>query len=338
VSVQKTFILILFLLPIACNSPTGKPVIINGMTMGTVYSVTFPSEFMENKVELETGINSILDNINQKMSTYIGDSELSIINQSTNAEWITISEELFQVIQSAQAISEQTNGAFDITIGAIVNLWGFGSTNALQTIPDPAELDNVLKVSGYKNIQLNAATSSIKKSNTKIKLDLSGIAKGYAVDRITMYLNQHGIDNYLVEIGGEVKAKGLNSMAQPWRIGIEKPLTTTREIQRIISLNNMAMATSGDYRNFFNHEGIRYSHTIDPAKGWPIIYSDISVTVLNKSSMIADALATAIMVMGPEHGFNYAKSQNIPALFIITKDDQLKEFFTDTFIPFLVKN
>ncbi|MGK0298846.1 MAG: thiamine biosynthesis lipoprotein [Gammaproteobacteria bacterium] len=326
------------MLPVACNSPAGKPVNINGMTMGTVYSVTLPSEYLEKRVTLEFEINSILEDINQKMSTYIGDSELSIINQSTNTEWITISEELYQVIQSAQAVSEQTNGAFDITIGAIVNLWGFGSTNALQTIPDTNELDNVLQASGHKKIQLNEATLSIKRSNTETKLDLSGIAKGYAVDRIAMYLEQQGIDNYLVEIGGEVKAKGLNSMAQTWRVGIEKPLVTAREIQQVISLNNMAMATSGDYRNFFNHNGIRYSHTIDPTKGWPVIYSDISVTVLNKSSMIADALATAIMVMGPEHGFNYAISHDIPALFIMTKDEQLNEYFTDTFIPYLVKN
>ncbi|MGY8814254.1 MAG: FAD:protein FMN transferase [Gammaproteobacteria bacterium] len=335
--VQKISILILFLLPIACNAPAGRPIIINGMTMGTVYSVTLSSEHVEKKIELVNDINSILDDINQKMSTYISDSELSNINQSSNTEWITISEELFQVIQSAQDISAQTNGAFDITIGAIVNLWGFGSTKAMQSIPDPTKLDNVLQVSGHKNIELNEAPFSIKKSSSEIKLDLSGIAKGYAVDRIALYLDKQGIDNYLVDIGGEVKAKGLNSMAKTWRIGIEKPLTTTREIKRIISLNNMAMATSGDYRNFFDHEGIRYSHTIDPVTGWPVIFSDISVTVLNNSSMIADALATAIMVMGPEHGFNYAKSHDIPALFIMMKDEQLNEFFTDTFLPYLVE-
>ena len=334
---RKFIRLILFTLLIACNKPTDPPMDISGLTMGTTYSITLPTAYEEKRKELDMGISSILDDINQKMSTYISDSEISVINKSVGNEWLPISKELYLVMQSAQRISEQTNGAFDMTVGALVNLWGFGPIPSPVSIPDPDKLEMMLDTSGYTLVYLRSNPYAFKKEHSDTYIDLSGIAKGYAVDQISLYLEQHDIDNYLVDIGGEVKAKGQNGLDQTWRIGIEKPDINSREIQQIIKLENMAMATSGDYRNYFIIEDVRYSHTINPATGWPVEHFDSSVTVLNESTMIADALATALVVMGPEKGLSYAESQGIPALFIVIIGDQSTEHYTNAFMPYLIK-
>jgi FAD:protein FMN transferase len=335
VIIRTIILLAFFILPIACSDTAGVPVILKGMTMGTTYSITFASDYQNKHSELEDGVTSIFEDINQKMSTYIPDSEISLINLSESTDFQNISDELYLVIKTAMDINNKTNGAFDITIGSIVNLWGFGPGDAAQTIPDPDELDSRLNNSGQQHIQLRENPFAFKKARSDLQLDLSAIAKGYGVDAIASYLEQQGINDYLVEIGGEIKARGLNSKEQIWRIGIEKPLVNTREIHRTISLNNMAMATSGDYRNFFNYQGTRYSHTIDPVTGWPVLHANFSVTVLHTSTMIADALATALTVKGPENGFDFAESQGIAAMFVVINNDVITEKYTASFIPYL---
>jgi len=301
--------------------------------MGTNYSITLGIQSELSIEEIQGEIDTLLESINQQMSTYIEDSELSIINQSNSHEWLEISPELFKVISSALEISQLTGGAFDITVGNLVNLWGFGPDDTHSIMPDDESIESAMRASGYLNIELQTQPYAIKKLNSDIYLDLSGIAKGYAVDRVSEYLDEKYLSSYLVDIGGEIRTKGEKRNEQPWRIGIEKPLAKTREVLRIVTLVNEAMATSGDYRNFFVKNGIHYSHTIDPRTGYPIRYNLLSITVLDQSAMVADALATALLVMGPEGSITFAENNEIPAYLIYSDGNLMIERFTSQFIP-----
>jgi FAD:protein FMN transferase len=303
----------------ACQRAPNDLLSIGGLTMGTTYSIKFiPQNKNIDKNKIYTDIEQILTDINQSMSTYITDSELSLLNQSKDGEWQDISDDLYLVIEHANNVSLITNGAFDITVGPLVNLWGFGPDPITRKIPDDSLLQAIKQHTGYKKIKLETSTKQILKSDPAIYIDLSGIAKGYAVDKIASYLDKHNIQNYLVEIGGELLGKGHNANHQAWQIGIEQAKSLERSVQRIINLNNIAMATSGDYRNYFEKESIRYSHTIDPATGKPILHNLASVTVLAKSAMQADAMATAFMVLGTNKTHQLADELGI-AVYTLSK-------------------
>jgi len=327
--------LLLFLLT-ACNgSNSGRPLEFTGTTMGTRYSVTLMPPFPLTVNDLESEIGILLEDINAKMSTWRDDSELSLLNHSDSQDWIAVSSELYEVLAIAQQISERTSGAFDITVGASVNLWGFGPTT-INRQPDPAEISAAMQTMGFGKLELSDSPPSIKKHPGSY-LDLSGIAKGYAVDRIAGHLQAEGISNYLVEIGGEIRARGKNQRNDSWRVGIEEPLLEHRNVRDIIALDNTGMATSGGYRNFIIYDGKRYSHTIDPKTGWPVTHNLTSVSVLDDSAMVADALATALLVMGPDDGYQFAERENIPALFIVNDEGTFTEKYTTSFLPYLVK-
>jgi thiamine biosynthesis lipoprotein len=241
------------------------------------------------------------------------------------------------VIEQALVISELTDGAFDITVGPIVNLWGFGPGPEPENIPDDIQINTVLQNVGYHYLQTRHDPPSIQKKRSDLYIDLSGIAKGYAVDVLAEYLEGLGISNYLVEIGGELRANGNNPDSNYWRIGIEKPITNGRMLQRVIMLDNTSMATSGDYRNYVENDNIRYSHTIDPNTGRPISHRLASVTVIASSAMYTDALATALMVLGPEKGYHLAEDNNIAALFIVKTDDGFAELYTHASKDYLIE-
>lgn len=324
----------------ACDKPQydEKLFVIDGLTMGTSYTIKINAKLTAAETkQITDGINSILNDVNQKMSTYITDSELSHINQARTSDWIMISDELYTVVKSAIEIGQLTNGAFDITIGPVVNLWGFGPENRPEQVPSESDIHHALQQTGYHHLQLMASPAAIKKGRNAAYLDLSGIAKGRAVDRIANYLLQHHYRNFMVEIGGEVSAKGINKNGISWRIGIEKPVTKQRIVQRIISLDNISMATSGDYRNYFEQNGLRYSHTIDPKTGHPITHKLASVTVLHPSAMVADALATGLLVMGTTAGYELAEKQNIAALFLTGPETLFNEKYTKAFKTYLVE-
>ena len=208
----------------ACQNNNYKIVLINGLTMGTTYSIKIKTaDAVVNQEKIRADIEKILLEINQKMSTYIVDSELSVINFSNSLDSNLISDDLFKVISHANTISKTTNGAFDITVGPLVNLWGFGPNKSENKIPSNEEIELIKKNIGYKKIYLNKETTSIKKLHPDLYVDLSGIAKGFAVDKIALYLNSYNLENYLVEIGGELIAKGTNEDNEVWQIGIENP-------------------------------------------------------------------------------------------------------------------
>ncbi len=311
--------------------------ILDGLTMGTAYTVKISDKSPAlNTEKLKRDINSILNEVDQKMSTYIADSELSKINQTATTDRIEISEELFTVIEKAITIGQLTNGTFDITVGPVVNLWGFGPQNQPEHVPPDEDIQLALATVGYQYLHLQQSPTSLKKDRKDIYIDLSGIAKGYAVDRIAEYLETSHCRNFMVEIGGEIRAQGTNEKGKLWRIGIEKPLINQRSVQRIIKLDNISMATSGDYRNYFELDGVRYSHTINPQTGRPITHNLASVTIVHRSAAVADALATGLQVMGPELGYELAVKENLAALFIISSEMGFEEKHTAAFKPFLL--
>lgn len=332
----KLFLLLFSCIISACNSNFAELINISGLTMGTSYSVKLLSDKNTfDKLELQSDIEKILDNINLSMSTYLPDSELSKLNQNKTGHWQIISDDLFYIIEQANKISTLTDGAFDITVGPLVNLWGFGPSPLTGNIPEQTLLDSVRQHTGFEKLQLDKKTNSILKSDPDIYIDLSGIAKGFAVDRIAMYLEKKKIEHYLIEIGGELIAKGHNVEAITWQVGIEKANPLERTVQQIISLNNIAMATSGDYRHFFEKDGIRYSHTINPVTGKPVNHKLASVTVLDKSTMTADALATAFMVMGTRKTYQLANELKIPVYTISKTASGFDERYNEYFKPYI---
>lgn len=300
--------------------------------MGTTYTIKL--NIPETKIDrptISTEINHRLDKINLQMSTYIETSNLSLFNQSNTQDWKEIPPEFYTVIEEALRINKLSYGAFDITIGPVVNLWGFGPKAQIEIVPDESIIKEALNSIGSQYIHLRKQPYAIKKDKPNLYIDLSAIAKGYAVDLIANYLNELNIYNYMVEIGGEIKTRGINPDNRTWQIGIEKPLNDQRSVQTVITLDNTAMATSGDYRNYFEENGTRYSHTIDPTTGKPITHKLASVTVLHPSTMTSDALATALLVLGPERGLELALRENLAAMFIVRDEDNFIEIVTPQF-------
>lgn len=318
---RGSVLLILVFLFSACEkqgNAKSYPLHYSDAIMGTSFNIKVASLPTEVKVgEIKKQIKQLLDGLNAKMSTYQQDSELSKINNNPSDEWFLISRPLFEVLLEAKKISLLSNGAFDITVGPLVNLWGFGPEDMAFKAPNDEMIATKLQGIGSKHLLLDRETGKIKKTIPELYLDLSAIAKGYAVDQVGLLLESMGVADYMVEIGGELRLKGLNNRQQPWKIAIEKPTSEKRMIQKVLALSDVSLATSGDYRNFFEVKGVRFSHTIDPRSGKPITHKLASITILSDTTMKADALATALMVLGAEEGLQLAEEQGIAALFII---------------------
>ncbi|GFO73147.1 FAD:protein FMN transferase [Bathymodiolus japonicus methanotrophic gill symbiont] len=327
-----SLILVFLLSGCANNSVEKYPFNFSGPTMGTSFSVKASQLPQGVKTyRLETLIKNRLDEINQRMSTYISDSEVALINSSPNPGATFITPELEKVMLQAQEISELSNGAFDITVAPLVNLWGFGPEKTDNKAPKAEEIQQVLEVVNYKNLVINKRITTLSKTKPDVAIDLSSLAKGYAVDEVAKVLDKQGITDYMVEIGGELYLKGKNLQGENWHIAIEKPNAEKRELQRVLPITDIAMATSGDYRNFFEQDGKRFSHTIDPRTGYPITHKLASVTVLSDTTMKADAWATALMVLGEEEGYKIAEQQKLVAFFIIKTDQGFVEKETPAF-------
>lgn len=314
------------------NSPVVRPLTLSGSTMGTYYRVTvvsLPPTLDETGLKAE--IEKLLVKINAQMSTYIPDSELSRFNDYPMTDWFPVSSETAIVVAEGLEIHHLTGGAFDITVGPLVNLWGFGPPGSKNEIPNEENINETLKKVGSQHLKSRLSPPALKKEIVELYVDLSGIAKGFAVDSIADYLETEGILNYIVDIGGEMKTKGSKKNDSAWKIAIEKPSVGKKEIHQVIDLNNQAIATSGDYRNYFERDGKRYSHEINPRTGYPIQHRLASVSVLDTTCMRADALATALIVLGPQEGYQLAEKENKAALFIIKSEDGFIEKETTKF-------
>ena len=313
------------------------PLLLSGSTMGTTYhlKVIVPPESQLKAEEISKQVSASLDKIDRLMSTYKEDSEVSRFNALPTNQWLAISEPTYHVINAALRYSTMSDGAFDITVGKLVNLWGFGPTINVNAIPDAKNIDQLRRKIGYTKLQIHSEPMEILKESDAIYIDLSAIAKGYAVDAVASVLEQNALQNYMIEIGGEIRTSGRKQTGQPWSIGIESPVTDQRSVQKVLHLQQSAMATSGDYRNYFEHNGQRFSHTIDPRTGYPITHTLASVTVLAETCMDADALATLLTVLGPESGMKFAEQHNLAVFMIIKTSDGFKEKSSSAFTPFL---
>lgn len=322
-----------------CGLPASERVYkISGPTMGTLYHISWVDQ--QNRTsQVKSHIDLRLQDINKTMSTYDSTSELSRINQS--ARWPVqqrVSTDLSDVLAKALQVTQQSSGAFDITVGPLVNLWGFGPDGSPENVPEDDLLQEVLANVGSNVITLSEQNLLITE---KRYLDLSAIAKGWAVDDVSLLLESYGIENYLVEIGGEIKTAGVKPENAHWKVAIERPdVHLQQTAHRVFSPGNRALATSGDYRNFFVENGVRYSHTISPVNGFPVEHELASVTVVNNSAAMADAWATALNVAGPEDGMKLAETLGL-GVYMIVRDphgnlsEQTSTIFNQWFPGFL---
>ncbi|MAV30547.1 MAG: lipoprotein ApbE [Cycloclasticus sp.] len=315
-----------------CESPSSTGTFLAGQTMGTTYHITL-AESVTRQIEtsLKQEIDARLLEVNDSFSTYINSSEVSQFNNYKGTDWQEKSDEFMTVLAAAQNISAMSDGAYDITVGPLVNLWGFGPGFKKDNVPDDQMVKEALSKVGYKKLMFNPDNNEIKKLQKDLYVDFSSIAKGFGVDAIAELLMAKGYKHYMVEIGGEMRVSGLNPQKVKWRIAVEKPDTETRSIHRVINVSDVAIATSGDYRNYFEQDGVRFSHTINPKTGYPVQQELASVTVLAKNCMTADAWATAFMVLGYKKGYDLAIANNLAVLFLLKEGEEFKEISTPNF-------
>lgn len=328
------FIFLVLLQISACSEKLNSLEKVHGYTMGTSYSVQW--RFLESVdvKKVQSDIDQILLVINQQMSTYQKDSELSVFNSADAPFEQKISTDLFEVLALSLSLHELTSGYFDISVGPVVNLWGFGPDKMPTQLPSQAQTEQAQQQVGLAEISLGDL--AVRKTAQRY-LDLSAIAKGYAVDKVADYLELKGVEHYLVEIGGEMRVKGLKVDDKPWRVAVEKPDEKQRSVQKIIEMKTGAMATSGDYRNYFEMNGEQYSHTIDPFTAKPVKHTLASVTIIDKTCARADALATAMLVMGADKAKSFAIKHNIKAYLIERSPGGFSEYTTPAFERWQIK-
>ena len=306
-----------------------------GETMGTSYIVRVSSPEAlaldaAEREELAKAIQAEVDLVNEKMSTWRPDSELSRFNQHEGTEPFPVSPETLHVLAAAQRVSRESDGAFDITVGPLVNAWGFGPQAVTQPLSDERIAELKQKV-GFERLHVDEETGTVRKEIPEIYCDLSAIAKGYGTDRIADMLDARGYD-YMAEVGGEIRTRGVNHRGEPWRIGIINPNEKGQPVSGVVPLHDTAMATSGDYRNIrFDADGKPYSHTIDPRTGRPAAHGLASATIIHPSAMMADAYATVLMVLGPEEGYDWAVEMGLPVHLIHHDGDAFASRSTPAF-------
>lgn len=288
-----------------------------GNTMGTTYTIKLivSRERQLDAQNTQQAIDDLLIDFNQSLSTYIKSAEIMRINAAPHGQWINASPRFMTVLNLSQNLSELTGGAFDVTVMPLINLWGFGPNWQQASTPSQYQIDEALKHIGYRSIEINDSNTALKK-HKNLSVDFSAVAKGYGVDEVADYLWSQGFHHFMVEIGGELRVHGHNASGLPWRIGVENP--SSEGTIKPIQVSEVGIATSGDYRNYFEKDGVRFSHTIDPKTGKPITHNLASVTVIAGTAAKADALATAFNVMGGAKALALAESEGI-AIYLIER-------------------
>lgn len=309
--------------------------------MGTTYHVTIADvRRVGDRQRAQQCVDDVLRAVDAHLSTYSTKSEISRFNRSAATDWVVVSDPLFAVIAAASRVSTETRGAFDITVGPLLRLWGFGPQPALQTTrevapPDPEFIHDAQAAVGYRWLELRTQPErAVRKLRVPLELDVNGIAPGYAVDRISRCLTGKQLSDHLVEIGGEVRAMGRREDDRPWQVAVEAPVAGERNAYAGLQLNNLAVSTSGNYRDFRRlTDGRVVAHTIDPRTGEPVTHAVVSVTVVHPRAMLADAYATALLVLGRQEGYALAEAMDLPALFLERTDQpgQWRESATPAF-------
>lgn len=305
--------------------------------MGTTFHITVsrpPDGLAHNGEALQAEVDELLQRINQGLSTYIADSELNLFNRSASAQWVEVSADLWTVTEVSAEVFEKSRGAFDPTLGPLVRLWGFGVDGRPQTLPSTDQISPLLERQGMNHLERDSDSLRLRKQ-VELELDYSAVAKGYAVDQVADLLVSKSIKDFMVEIGGEIKVQGLSPRGDHWRLAIERPDGSMGVPYQAISFTDAAVATSGDYRNFYDRDGRRVSHTLNPSTGQPIVHNGRSVTVIHADAAVADAWATALNVLGPEAGFEVAQEQGLAVFFIAAAGDEYETRYTQAFVPYL---
>ena len=323
------------ILLIATGVGAQKGHLIPGRTMGTDYHITVVTAYDRVISGLKEKIDARLNEINHVFSTYQKDSEISRFNALNQAgEKFQASDDFIQVMKVGRKIHQLSEGAWDGTVNPLLDLWGFGPTRREPKMPAASAIKERLQSVGFDRIQI-IEPNFIVKDSARITLDLNSIAKGFAVDQISQLIAASGFENYLVEIGGEVYAAGLRKDGKKWRVGINKPQkdAAINEVYKVVSLSNKAFATSGDYRNFFEIDRVRYSHVIDPRTGYPVSNGIVAVSIIANNCTLADGLATAIMVMGVDKGIPLLnRLDNVEGLIVVEESDgSLADFYSSGF-------
>lgn len=306
----------------------------SGPTMGTTWSVKLLPPVNVDLHGIRNAIERILGTVVQQMSTWAADSNISRFNTAPSGSWFELPKELFTVLAYAMQIAEESAGAYDPTIGPLVNLWGFGPEGRRSAAPSVDEIETGRERCGWHRVLLDKNTRRAQQPGGAY-IDLSSIAKGYAVDLIADYLGSVGCPSYLVEVGGELRGFGMKPSGDPWWVELEEPFASDDAQRSVVALHGLSVATSGNYRRYFDEDGIRYAHTIDPRTGRPVTHGVASVSVIHESCMAADAWSTALYVLGPMEGLRVAADRRIAARFIELRDGKRIEHLSPSMFEML---
>jgi thiamine biosynthesis lipoprotein len=291
--------------------------------MGTTYRVIAACD-----ADVGAEIEAELADVDAEMSTYRSDSAVSRFNAAPAGVWTEVPQAVVDVVEIAQTLNRESAGAFDVTVGPLVDLWGFGPRGGGSAVPDEAAITAARHRVDAAALQVRRSPPALSKTRG-IEIDLASVAEGHGVDRVAERLARAGCRDMLVDIGGEIRARGVNAAGETWRVGVEVPDPRRQgAVERVVRLHNTALSTSGDYRNYFESGGRRYSHIIDPRTGYPVNHALTSVTVLHASTMQADGYSTLLLVLGPEAGWDFAVDHDLAALFIVRGESGFEERYT----------
>ncbi|HVQ02512.1 MAG TPA: FAD:protein FMN transferase, partial [Burkholderiaceae bacterium] len=289
-------------------------------TMGSAWTVKIAGVLPRPAADLQSGAQARFEAVNQALSTWRADSALSRFNDDESGAWVDIDPELAAVLRYALTLAARSDGAYDVTVGPLVNLWGFGPDPATNQVPDTAAIEAARARVGWRKVQVDDTADRARKQ-PGMRIDLSSLGKGRGVDRVAEYLDAQGVTNYLIDLSGKLRARGRNPRGDAWQVAVEQPAAddpsgAPRIVPAVVALHDRSIATAGDYRRFFESDGRHYSHIIDPRTGSPVEHATLSATALGATCMEADALATMFMVMDPDAALRVAESGNVPALLI----------------------
>jgi thiamine biosynthesis lipoprotein len=320
------------LLLAGCQEPAETQ--LAGDIQGTSYHVKLVLDGLPVTPEqVKTDVEGVFRQVDEKLSNWREDSEISRLNQQKTTEWLSASPEIVGLVAIAREVGEKTHGCYDLTVTPIFKLWGFARHQ--EKVPTDAEIDKALRHVGMDKVDIDAANNRLRKQDPEVEISLDSIAQGYTVARVAEALERRGIQNYLAEVGGEMRVKGKKANGNPWRVAVEKPTPMAREVQRVLDIHEAqgtAVMTAGTYRNFFEEQGKTYSHILDPKTGRPVTHNLLSVTILHEDPTLADAWDTALLCVGEAEGMRIAEAEHLKALFIYREGDQLKEWMSGALV------
>ena len=328
------------LLALAGCATTSQPIVLNGEGLGATWSVKLAEPPAHSNEEIRTGVQQRVDEVARQLSRWDAQSSLGQLNNSKTQDWQPLPPTLFSALSFALRLAPDTGGAYDPTVAPLVDAWGFGIAGRRFDPPATEAIEAAQKRVGWAKVELDESMQRVRRPSG-MQIDLSSMTHGLAADEVAIYLRSRGIDRYFIDVGSEIRAAGLSHQNQAWRVGVERPPeeASSDGVQstplRVVALRDAGIATSGNYRYYFDFGGRRYSHRLDPRTGAPITHPLASVTVIDPQCAHADALATALTVLGPDEGLDYARRHDIAALFVVRTPQGVEERMTPQFAAYL---